>query len=414
MALTRQTLVVLAIACFTLWACKHRSAPSEISSTDASYIEPSRKPRVAPYLTEPAGEYVGAAWETKFRAKVPKTLQFLNELLVHLAEANPTLFEGWYSPDKFYFGVHSEAKFMDTNSRYNFISVSPLALLESSEVELLGVLAHEIAHITQRDHEMYRSHAGLEQDPVFGAEYIELYTRQWPFWASIEGHDWRFVDSLKAVSETFPASLQNEYENLRKTTWQRLYETSVYANQASPNKHQELMSPLQDQVSLHSFLSKLTTWNENVASQYKSPDVSQELKNILAKVSSMADEESDRLGFSDTESFEQNFMEERADNIGFMMFLNAGYAPDQFLTLFKRKLGSGLDQCLKQISRNEVPVRIQKESNHPTLCYQIYNISVVQTKRWKPKIGERQPKVAPTTISLEEVRLEIQRLIDNQ
>jgi hypothetical protein len=394
-------------------ACRERPNLSDIKADHQSAFDISMivKPRYSPYAIEPRKRSI-SPWKEEWRNQAPKSITYLKKLLSVLSDANPEVFKGWYQANHLYFGINDEAFYLDANSEYGFISVSPVALLKFSPEELLGVLAHEIAHILQRDQEHFRTHPGLEGHKTYALEYQNLHRDHFQYRAVLDKYDWDFLASLKRSSKGFSKELFEYYDALSWATWLKYFEAAKYAG-LEPEPINEV-TPIGN-TSFDQFLKLLqqdaNVDTKNLADLYKSPHVPAELSSIFRRIDEISKEAANALGFMSEEAYERNFMEERADTIGFLLFRRAGYSASQYTSIFKQRLGERLAQCKKEILTGRIPARRNEDDKgmYPSLCYRVYNIERVQANRLQGL------QAIPTTDlidsqSLEEVRNEIRQL----
>lgn len=111
------------------------------------------------------------------------------------------------------------------------------------------------------------------------------------------------------------------------------------------------------------------------------------------------------------------WMEQQADEVGYELYLKAGFKPERFETYFKaalqRKSETSTAECLKAIQDKTPPSRTEDEDldrSHPSRCFRFYNIHIAEILRHHEAYKELGEKAS--TLNLPETAGKLKELRD--
>ncbi|MDQ3231726.1 MAG: M48 family metalloprotease [Pseudobdellovibrionaceae bacterium] len=309
-------------------------------------------------------------------------IAYLQTLLTTLMKANPNTFKGNLAPSKFCLTIDPSQKINAVaNLLDGTISVnSGLIKAMNTDAEVAGVLAHELAHITM-------AHTGnLENDKVVASPaYKKLSTEAEGFNTKIKQAKAGAYTALRAAylkDATIPAALRSlkSYpdfkillDNIGKISVTVLSDVDAQAEFFDDFLwiRDTISFDLQElaKIKANKGWASVNAIVEGTVNAYLTHEDA--LYAAHDKISKLP---RDQI-IQDGAGAAQNWMEQEADEVGFELYLRAGFKPQKYVVVHDVVMSqSKTDKaCAAMLAKGTLPKRGQ--ASHPDSCWRVHNIN---------------------------------------
>lgn len=399
---------------FSLMSCKQRStAPTPTSSLRHVLGKTSVTPQHEFEPCSPASEFVDAA-------------SYFEKIARHIMTKNPKTFEGPYCPELFCIHARNVSHLNAVSSEKSRLIAANTGLLSMADdqvdADIAMAIAHELAHITLQHSERDPTLSELPDDidakeldrrlrlrAVFRDKKLSLRKS-----IAVNAHvDQIFNDyiwlvvAIEEISSALKPLIKSREASSLELAGKRAAKlhssfASVLGDSTTKNQSEnEANFMIQSRPLIQSLtedIGSISAAIKNVGNcMAPSPC---EVLNRLGKVANYQKIRVQPIALQLNELFmplEDNpdayppyaqWMEQQADEVGYELYLRAGFKPERFETYFKAalKLKSEIstDECLKKIKNSSIPDRTEDEDldrSHPSRCFRFYNINVTEMLR---------------------------------
>lgn len=380
--------------------------------------------------------------------------QYLKSIATAIASHNPDTFKGSFAIGKIciYYRADSKLNAMAILKKNMIYFGSDTINAAASDAEIAAILAHELAHLT-----MQTEHIDIAPQLLLNPEWQKLIKGAHERGTAVNSEITRLNRALEPANQSINAAEQKliaklvpgQKKRAKDLGYKRLDLSSMLINTQNPpmnpkelnifpgyrtiafadgiltadgsiarfnppsRTHPEAAKDLAEyQKSAADFANELKrafpTDVEALYQQYEkiSPIETQkdEAWSRLTKLQQEMDDASARL---DPKGIRHNWTEQEADEVGFELYLRAGFRWSDFPWLFARQMmADELERCRKDhIEKNVEPTR--GDSSHPANCWRVFNVLVTEAQLHK---DEYAPFVNNSVVNLTNGKLsEIKR-----
>ncbi|HYX33358.1 MAG TPA: M48 family metalloprotease [Oligoflexus sp.] len=321
-------------------------------------------------------------------------VQYVQTVLDSLTSANPATFKGLLASSKFCLRVIESSELnASADTTTGIIQMNTQALRESiHDADVAAILAHELAHITMNhvytlEHDKVAKNSNIEalNSQLTANERKELETKAgyFPELADILKKDvgvFKTLTTLESYSDIeYAVNLAQITLKLSSPTQQ---EKSDFFDQLDYIDSETGANPKD-----HTILDKSAGWKSIrlvleksfaplAALQSKRSELIRQIRTIPR----------DKI-IDDGAGAERNWKEQEADEVGFELYLRAGYKADRYTSIDKIMLSKRATEkeCNDLLTKGEVPAR--GSQSHPSSCWRIFNNNrekTLHTKEYAP------------------------------
>jgi len=244
-----------------------------------------------------------------------------------------------------------------------------LLLAAKNDAEVVAVLSHELAHVLM-------SHNG--KLPKEAAQIILNNENSLQPAVQICKADLRVYDGLTHAYDTLSKDQVSVVKYAKAIAQLLLRRFMTLTNKSfvedfSQCRMQVAMLPLI--TSINKAIEKSGKKNKDWAKFYarvQKKTMSPELRKAINTVTKTTEQIEDFLGYGKNSLV--NWQEQEADEVGFELYLRAGYKPDSYPWLHKMilsKNATNIETCLNKINQNIRPNR--EFATHPSSCFRLYD-----------------------------------------
>ncbi|HYX39707.1 MAG TPA: M48 family metalloprotease [Oligoflexus sp.] len=330
---------------------------------------------------------------------------YLQTLLTTLMKANPNTFKGDLAPSKFCLTIDQGQEINASGNPVNGDITVNVGLIKAmnTDAEIAGALAHELAHITM-------AHIGkLENDKVAASPaYKKLSAEAEGFNTKIKqakaGAYTALRDAYKKDA-TIPAALRS----LKSYPDFKIFLDKIGKNSGS------VLSGVDAQVE---FFDNFIFIRDSISFDPQDPAKIKANKGWASVVAIVEGTEKayfanedglyyayDKISklprdqiIQDGAGAAQNWKEQEADEVGFELYLRAGFMPQKYLVVHEIIMSqSKTDKaCAAMLTKGTLPKR--GEASHPDSCWRVYNINkreLITHKEYAAFKGNTKTTVVP-------------------
>lgn len=371
---------------------------------------------------------------------------YLKDLATVLFEANPSTFGSFYTPDKFCFTSEKNhvlnAFAIPATGQVKFFT----GMIEhaANDAQIAAIMAHELAHVTMA-HDGRQVHpklaknaewkALLDEEKAWGdakmTEYRDIRTRQRELAEEREA-------KIQAARESFPAELKQRRTVLveRVTTWQQqasqiggemeaLWDLlGIFYGEFSDLLPQGGPAADEDDDNAAT-IARLRTDLESLRSEYQSLKQDElaampiDMNTEMARIDSELAEAGAKLealdlarrSFYDRKealtiaiigaSARYNWTEQEADEVGYELYLRAGFKASEYPWLHERMLGSEVEACMIQIAEIADPTEESLNrgtGTHPKSCWRVFDVRTLEATLHEADYAPFMPNAVKTEV----------------
>lgn len=296
----------------------------------------------------------------------PEAVSYLRGLLDYVTSSNPSTFQGDLLAENFCIEVVDSGEFNASASHTGKIIFNSTVLRDAkSEAEVTAILAHELAHISM-NHVGEDAYEPFKNDP----RYLQAEKDIEDYKIESEQGEKALYEPLSSLVQTNPLPSDEVFSGIGQQLIQDLQNTSYDKN-------------LYERVYYYFdglfYLEKLTGMQTNMDSvQYaKTLELYERAKQLRQRTEKLKD---NLVAVADSivgsKGGFYSWREQEADEVGYELYLRAGFRADDFFKLFSRSEFSKVSQeeCLRRVDEKQIPDR--GTASHPDGCWRAWNIGV--------------------------------------
>ena len=357
---------------------------------------------------------------------------YITKLAEVIMKGNPQTFNGNLDPSKFCFSVLANRALNASADSHHGHVLMQMGVIElaGNDASIAGVLAHELSHITMQHGDVV-VHPKLLKSPDWirvNFQLMELSSSneakrresestivsgrnaRAEFLSSKSGTNATIAGLKKDIGNLFssymgniaglPKVLQKDYDDLSIPVSAEFidYLMDALAN-VKPNpqpvgesdvdfrgRESELLAKMRT-TKLQLQTEQMKTLNAEDAKTLGTYDAmlteqSQQLEVMLAPEEAKRKELSEIVAGIIDRDADFNWKEQEADEVGFELYLRAGFDPAYFDWIQKSILSKNLKDCIDRIQTRSTSIA-RGQDDHPDMCWRLYNLEILEAKKHK-------------------------------
>jgi hypothetical protein len=375
---------------------------------------------------------------------------YLQKIARALMEGNPATFAGPFGPTAFCFTTTADETinaFAYSNSGDVLFNVG-LLRVATSDAQVAGIMAHELAHVTMQ-HTADLVHPRLKTDATWVAANAELQAmierdseRLEQLWEDYTAARLSQQDLRRRAQAIFSPELRAQREDLRAKAQQ--WQDDLFAGPVVEDAGWDLYETFQTKfqpildgaagqegpggmpaddggAQLTDLRARLDLLTAALDALYAAEDAAlsaddrdaieasdQRVQDVMASIAAIESaEQAQRARLREIVTqvigaeAEANWREREADEVGFELYLRAGFDPARFSWFTEKLLGDQLDACLTRIhaaaSLSEGAIE-RGTGTHPSNCWRLYDIQFLEAELHREVYGPLLPAATKVTI----------------
>ncbi|HYX33167.1 MAG TPA: M48 family metalloprotease [Oligoflexus sp.] len=357
--------LALAIVAFAHYSCG-ASPSSDLKHTYGETTHATATPDLGNCIEQKTSSY-------------PEVRQYLKDIMTKITKANPKTFSGRFSADKFCIEI-SSSKLVNAEAHASGKIEFNIGLIQAFETDaaVAGIMAHELAHMTMA-HQTRVIDDKFSNDPEIKSIQSQINNKN-------AEHQNLLKDGLAFMRTLFKkrpmaenSALKSAADDVTKLEGDGpnnggLFD--VYVEYFVLLIESPAPNPGAAEIANPYTAVEIKQLKDKIASVYQKAEATQLLvEDLLKKRKAKGGSSPEELA---------NWREAEADEVGFEIYVKAGFKPDNytdgFYTFLKIKEGlPGLGECQKKLDANQIPSR--GTSTHPASCWRIYDIKKEEKSR---------------------------------